>query len=50
MRDKRIMNYRGYVIWKCEYGFSVSLKRDGTDDYFETLEKAMEAIDSKEDH
>ena len=45
MTDKRIMNYRGYVIWKCEYGFSVALKRDGTDNYFEFIEDAMEAID-----
>lgn len=47
MKDKRIMNYRGYVIWKCEYGFSVALKRDGTDNYFESIEDAMEAIDKE---
>lgn len=49
MTDKRIMNYRGYVIWKCEYGFSVALKRDGTDNYFEFIEDAMEAIDKEVD-
>ena len=49
MKDKRIMNYRGYVIWKGEYGFSVALKRDGTDNYFEFIEDAMEAIDKEVD-
>lgn len=49
MGDKRIMSYRGHVIWKSEYAYAVALKRDGTDDYFETIEEAMEAIDKEED-
>lgn len=47
MKDKRVMSYRGYVIWKCEYGFSVALRRDGTDNYYESIEEAMDAIDKE---
>lgn len=47
MKDKRVMSYRGHVIWKNEYSYAVALKRDGTDDYFETIEAAMDAIDKE---
>ncbi len=49
MKDKRIMSYRGHVIWRGEHGYAVALERDGTDDYYETIEEAMEAIDKEED-
>lgn len=47
--DKRIMSYRGHVIWANGYGFAVALKGDGTDTYFRTLDDAMEAIDTIEE-
>jgi len=46
MKGKRVMSYRGHVIWMCGQGFMVALKRDGTDDYFETIQAAMAAIDA----
>lgn len=48
MKDKQVMSYKRHVIWMNEYGFMVALKRDGTDDHFETIQEAMEAIDAYE--
>ncbi len=44
MKDQRIMNYLGRVIWMSEYGFMVA-KGDGTDEYFATIEEAMNYIE-----
>ena len=49
MKDKRVMSYRGHVIWMDWFGFMVALKRDGTDEYFDTIQAAMDAIDAFED-
>ena len=49
MKDKKFMSYHGHAIWYNELGFMVALKRNGTDDYFDTYEEAMRAIDEKED-
>lgn len=46
MRDKRIMNYLGRVIWMSEYGFMLA-KGDGTDEYFSTIEEAMIYIEDE---
>ena len=46
---KRVMSYMGHVIWKEDDVFAVALKRDGTDDYFETIEGAMKAIEEHEE-
>lgn len=48
--DKRVMSYRGHVIWMNQYGFMVAIKKDGTDDYFKTMHDAMDAIDKIEDN
>ena len=48
-KDKRVMSYRGHVIWMNEHGFMVALKKDGTDTYFATMDDAFEAIDNIED-
>lgn len=44
MKDKRLMSYLGRVIWMNECGFMVA-KGDGTDEYFETIEEAMDYIE-----
>ena len=44
MKDKRVMSYCGHVIWKNDYGYMVALKKDGTDEHYETVYEAMEAI------
>lgn len=46
MKDKRVMNYLGRVIWMSEYGFMVA-KGDGTDEYFSTIEEAMNYIEDE---
>lgn len=45
MKGKRIVNYRGHVIWYFEGAYMVALKRDGTDEYFSSYEDAIKAID-----
>ena len=45
MKDKRVMNHKGHVIWMNDYGFMVALDRNGTDRYFATFEDAIKAID-----
>lgn len=50
MSDKRFMSHRRHVIWYSNHGYMVALKRDGTDDHFETWQEAMEAIDEYEDN
>ena len=49
MKDKRIMSYRRHVIWYNDGVFMVALKRDGTDDCFESIQACMDAIDKYED-
>ena len=44
MKDKRVMSYMGRVIWMNENCFMVA-KGDGTDEYFETIEQAMDYIE-----
>lgn len=46
---KRIMNYMGHVIYLSDGVFEVALKRDGTDDQFESITDAMEAIEKYEE-
>ena len=49
--DKRVISYREHVIWMDkERFFKVALKKDGTDDYFKTMDDAMNAIDEVEDN
>lgn len=43
-KGKRIMNYLGHVIWMYEQTFMVA-RGDGTDEYFTTIEEAMEWIE-----
>ena len=45
---KRIMSYMGHVIYMSDGIFAVALRRDGTDDYYETIEDAMKAIEEHE--
>lgn len=46
--SKRFMSYKGHVIWYSDGYFEVALKRDGTDELFDTFEEAMKAIDEYE--
>lgn len=46
--SKRIMSYMGHVIWMNEGIFEVALKHDGTDEYYETIQDAMKAIENYE--
>lgn len=46
MKDKRIMSYFHRVIWKNECVYMVA-KGDGTDEYFETIDEAMEWIEKE---
>lgn len=48
---KRIMSYMGHVIWVDSVSdvYMVALKRDGTDDYFDTLTDAVDAIEKHEE-
>lgn len=44
MKNKRVMSYLGRVIYMNEYGFMVA-KGDGTDEYFVSIEEAMNYIE-----
>lgn len=46
--SKRVMNYFGHVIYKNDYGYMVAIRRDGTDEFYETLEECMRAIEEYE--
>ena len=46
MKDKRVMSYLGRVIWMNGGVFKVA-KGDGTDEYFESIEEAMDWIEKK---
>ena len=50
MSGKRIASYRGHVIWYYDGAYMVAMKRDGTDEYYETIEDAFLAIDQIEDN
>ena len=44
--DKRVMSYEGHVIWhNTDVGCFGFAKGDGTDNWYETIEEAMRAID-----
>lgn len=47
-KDKRIMSYLGRVIWSNGIVFMVA-KGDGTDEFFETIEEAMEWIEKEKE-
>lgn len=48
MRDKRVMSYLRHIIWMNETAFMVA-KGDGTDEYFENLQDAMNYIEKIEE-
>jgi len=48
MKDRRLFTYLGHVIWTNEFGHYGFAKGDGTDDWYETIEEAMKAIEEME--